>query len=504
MNSIRARLTLSYALALGGTLLVIGMVLWTVAVGAAARQQAVRVGQVADLAARLVRATTSADTLVIAGAGAVGAPAGTGGRPPAGGTTAPQPPGSRQPALRGRSLLQHLPGYIIVADSVRVLYASPLVLALSENDRSALTRQALRFTPAEPAVRLQLEAVTLLLVAEFGAAGTGIPGFRVVAGEASSALGVLRWEIFSPVLIALPLLFALSLFVSWAAAGRALAPVDRLITELEAIKDGRSLHRRLHVESEDNEIDRLAGTINSMIARLEASFAALRRFTADASHELKTPLTVLRADIERAMQAQHVSYEQLPSLEEALAETARMANLVDSLLTLARADEGRYDIHRESVALEPMVREIHETALILGEEAGVKVELAHVEPLTVQGDPVRLRQLYLNVVTNALKYTPRAGTVTLALEARGDQAAFSVHDTGHGIAAADLPFIFDRFWRADLARGRSSERGGFGLGLAISQWIAHAHGGAITVASRLGRGSTFTVTLPLAGTVSAH
>jgi two-component system OmpR family sensor kinase len=484
MNSIRARLTLSYALALGATLLIIGMVVWTTAVGAAARAQALRVAQVAELAARLVRGSAVADTMVIGVDSAAGGAAGTPGTP-------------RQPALRARPLLANLPGYLVVADSARILYASPLVLALTEKDRSALTRQVLRFTPAEPAVRVQLDSVTLVLVAEFGAAGTGIPGFRAVAGESSSALTFLRWELFAPILIALPLLFVVALSAAWAAAGRALAPVDRLISDLEAIKDGRSLHRRLPVESEDNELDRLAQTINSMIARLEASFAALRRFTADASHELKTPLTVLRADIERAMQAQHVSYEQLPSLEEALAETARMANLVDSLLTLARADEGRYDIHREPVSLEPMVREVFETALILGEESGVAVALAVVEPLHVQGDPVRLRQLFLNLVTNALKYTPRDGTVTLALEQRGEQAAFSVHDTGHGIAAADLPFIFDRFWRADLARGRSSERGGFGLGLAISQWIAHAHGGAISVASRLGRGSTFTVTLPL-------
>lgn len=493
MNSIRARLTLSYALALGGTLLIIGMVVWTTAVGAAARAQALRVAQVAQLAARLVRGA-AADTVVIDAdsAGAARRPA------RAAASAAPAPP-----ALRARPLLANLPGYLIVADSARILYASPLVLALTEKDRSALTRQVLRFTPAEPAVRVQLDSVTLVLVAEFGAAGTGIPGFRVVAGESSAALTFLRWELFAPVVIALPLLFVLALAAAWAAAGRALAPVDRLISDLEAIKDGRSLHRRLPVESEDNELDRLAQTINSMIARLEASFAALRRFTADASHELKTPLTVLRADIERAMQAQHVSYEQLPSLEEALAETARMANLVDSLLTLARADEGRYDIHREPVALEPIVREVYETALILGEESGVTVELAVVDALQVQGDPVRLRQLFLNLVTNALKYTPREGTVTIALERRGDQAAFSVHDTGHGIAAADLPFIFDRFWRADFARGRSSERGGFGLGLAISQWIAHAHGGAISVASRLGRGSTFTVTLPLGATPAA-
>jgi two-component system OmpR family sensor kinase len=482
VNSIRARLTLSYALTAGGMLLVLGMVLWTVAVEAADRAQALRVSQVAELAGQVVRAATTADPIVVSRDSVQG--------------------GGRGLASRARPMLENLPGYIIVAsaprpDSVRVLYASALVAALTNKDRSALFRQVGRFTREGPAARVSLDSVTLLLVAGEGVAGTGIPDLRIVAGESSAALSFLRWELFAPVVVILPVLFVILVVISWAAAGRALAPVDRLITDLEAIQDGRSLHRRLPVESEDNELDRLSGTINSMISRLEASFAALRRFTADASHELKTPLTVLRADIERAMQTQHVSYEQLPSLEEALAETARMANLVDSLLTLARADEGRYDIHREPVALEPIVREVFETALILGENSGVKVDLAVVEGMTVQGDPVRLRQLFLNLATNALKYTPRDGSVTLALEHRGEHAAFSVHDTGHGIAAADLPFIFDRFWRADLVRSRSSERGGFGLGLAISQWIAHAHGGSISVASRLGRGSTFTVTLPI-------
>jgi signal transduction histidine kinase len=181
-----------------------------------------------------------------------------------------------------------------------------------------------------------------------------------------------------------------------------------------------------------------------------------------------------------------------------------MADLGDSLLTLARYDEGRFDLHREALELEAIVRDVYETALILGEAAQVRIAMPALEPATVLGDAARLRQLFLNLVTNAIKYTPAGGTVELSVRRAEDTVAFAVRDTGIGIAAADLPYIFDRFWRADRARSRRAagehgEGGGFGLGLAISQWIAQAHGGALTVVSRLTRGSTFTVTLPLVG-----
>jgi two-component system sensor histidine kinase BaeS len=156
------------------------------------------------------------------------------------------------------------------------------------------------------------------------------------------------------------------------------------------------------------------------------------------------------------------------------------------------------------VELGPLIRDVYETAVILGEAAGLRVAMPVCEETTVMGDRPRLRQLFLNLVTNAIKYTPRGGDVEISLRRAGDVATVSVRDTGIGIAAADLPYIFDRFWRADRVRSRSGERGGFGLGLAISQWIAQAHGGALTAASRLTRGSVFTVTLPIAPTQTAE
>lgn len=476
MTSIRARLTASYVVALTATLVVFAAIVWSATQAEATRTLQRQAGTIAELAARVVQQRPDDRSVVITTDSLVG----------------------RQLVVGVRRLLDALPGYVVITDSTRVLYASPSVTRLHVDDRSRLVAAAFRRTPEAPAAVVLMDSTANVQVfARFTTPSEVNPVVRVVAGESVVGTAFRDSSLRVPILILLPLILLLSSAVSFLLAGHALMPVGRLINDLEAIQDGRSLHRRLPVESDENEIDRLSHTLNAMMSRLETSFAALRRFTADASHELKTPLTVLRADIERAMQSPNVAEDQLPALEEALAETARMADLVESLLTLARADEGRFDLYREDVALEPIVREVLETAVILGEESGVRVALETADAVHVEGDPVRLRQLFLNLVTNAVKYTPRDGLVTIALEHRGDHVAFVVQDTGVGIAAADLPYIFDRFWRADRVRSRTGERGGAGLGLAIAQWIAHAHGGFISVGSRLGRGSTFTVQLPL-------
>ena len=413
-----------------------------------------------------------------------------------------------QPDLR--TTLEPQPGYFLVLDAQnRLLYSSSSVRLLPPDEQAEIQDLGIDLDLTREGVLVPLPDSILggrmLLVARADSALQPNVS-RVIAGLPTVHADVAPQLLLGTMFLIAPLALLISVALAYMMTAGAFRPVDRLINEVEAISDGRSLHRRVPTDEADEELARLSDTLNRMIGRLQTSFGALRRFTADASHELKTPLTVVRADVERAMHPKASSHERAQALEEAMQEIARMSDLVDSLLTLARADEGRFDLHREPIQLEPLVRDVFETAVILGEDAGVSVSLPLVEDAVVLGDATRLRQLFLNLITNAIKYTPRGGHVEITLSLRNNnEIGFAVRDTGVGIAAADLPHVFDRFWRADRARSRRgadgrgvADRTGFGLGLAISQWIAQAHAGTLTAQSRLGRGSTFTVLLPIA------
>jgi two-component system, OmpR family, sensor kinase len=394
--------------------------------------------------------------------------------------------------------LDAVPGYIIVVDTMgRAMYRSPSVLRLRPNDMTTLQEQLGDLPRSGEALIFELDSLQekLLFVSRSVAEAPGGVS-RIASGAvATRATTIPREYLFNALIIA-PIVIIVAGTLAFLYFGRTQQQLAQITNEVAAITDGRSLHRRLALSDESTDFADLVATLNAMIGRLETSFGALRRFTADASHELKTPLAVLRADVERAMMTVNQT-ERMVALEESLQEVRRMTDLVESLLTLARADEGRFDIHREPVELQPLVQEVFETALILGEAQGVTVNLPFTADVVVLADRTRLRQLFLNLVTNAIKYTPAGGKVELGVGRHPDNVTFAVRDTGIGIAAADVPHIFERFWRADRVRSRMSERGGFGLGLAISQWIAQAHGGTLTASSRLGRGSLFTVTLPL-------
>src|SRR5256714_4194369 len=397
--------------------------------------------------------------------------------------------------------LQSVPGYIVVVDTAgRAVYRSPEVMRLQGTDMATVQTQLADLPKSGEALIFSLDSLQeKVLFVSHTLMGNPAGLSRIASGAIATRASAIPPEDTFDGLGIVPLIITGAGAGAFLFLGRTQRQLAEITNEVSAITDGRSLHRRLALSEETTDFANLVTTLNAMIGRLETSFAGLRRFTADASHELKTPLAVLRADVERAMTDPSAQTERMVALEEALQEVRRMTDLVESLLTLARADEGRFDLHREPVELEPLVQEVYETALILGEAQGVTVNLPFTADAVVMGDRTRLRQLFLNLVTNAIKYTPAGGKVDIGLGRQPDHRTFAVRDTGIGISAADFPHIFERFWRADRVRSRMSERGGFGLGLAISQWIAQAHGGSLTASSRLGRGSLFTVTLPLSG-----
>jgi signal transduction histidine kinase len=395
--------------------------------------------------------------------------------------------------------LESLRDYLVVADTAGD------VLALSDEARELPASDLQRLTALLDSLRLPKGAGNVELSPPAGSArylAVRVEGAGPEVGGVLVATSV-RKVPFGPsallrsMLLIAPLILLAAALVGYWLAGTTLRPMRGIMDEVEAISDGRSLHRRVAVPLSGDEMARLALTVNGMLARLEQSFASLHRFTADASHELKTPLMVLRAGVERALIHPGVPAEILQSLDETLAQINQMSEMVENLLTLARADEGRAPLAVEEVDLRELLGDVVETAGMLGESAGITVSSTLPEhEVRLAVDRHRIREMLLNLITNAIKYTPRGGRVWLTLAEENGEAVLTVRDSGIGIAPGDLPHIFERFWRADPARSRTGDRPGTGLGLAITKWIAEAHGGSITVQSRPGRGSVFTVRLP--------
>ena len=275
-------------------------------------------------------------------------------------------------------------------------------------------------------------------------------------------------------------------------ARQALRPIDEITQTALEISRAEDLGRRLEGARPQDEVGRLASTFNEMLERLEKVFRTQQRFIADVSHELRTPLTTVRGnlDILRRMETddQALTRESLRAIED---ETARMSRLVNDLLLLAQADAG-VKLEREPVEMDTLLLEVYRQARDMAD--GVEVVLGHEDQAMVLGNADRLRQLLLNLMDNALKYTPAGGKVTLSLYREDDWVKLMVSDTGIGIPPSDLPHICERFSGVDKARSR--QKGGTGLGLSIVKWIAEAHGGRVAVESQLGKGSTFIVWLP--------
>jgi two-component system, OmpR family, sensor kinase len=479
VRTIRGRLAASYAVALAGTMFVFAAVVYLVQRGENLAELDARAQLESNLiAATLTEAYGARGTLVV--------------EDPRTGRSVLAPEVS--PFLEG------VPGYVVVvASDGGVLHLSPDARALPYGSLVRILTVVFGADSAAGFGVLDLGAPVGQLryyVRPVDRAGPEISAVFSAASTATAVIGPRR--LLLVILLLSPLILLASGLIGYLLAGRTLQPLQGIVDEVEAITDGRSLHKRLAPLATGDELARLTDTVNQMLARLERSFAALRRFTADASHELKTPLTVLRSGLERALTHPRTAPEVMGVLDETLREANGMTEIIESLLVLARADEGRAPLHRERFDLRELLAEIAETGGLLGEEADVAVRVSMPgAPTELHADRMRIRQLLLNLLTNAIKYTPAGGRVDIRTELVRHELSIEIRDTGVGIAPGDLPHIFDRFWRADVARARTGTRAGVGLGLAIGKWIAEAHGGTISVSSRPGKGTTFTVRLPV-------
>jgi two-component system, OmpR family, heavy metal sensor histidine kinase CusS len=282
-------------------------------------------------------------------------------------------------------------------------------------------------------------------------------------------------------------------------ARRVLRPVKTMTRAANQITADR-LSQRVEVDNPDDELGALAQTLNRMIERLERSFMEIRLFTADASHELRTPLTAIRTEAEVALSKLPAGHEHQQLLASILEESDRLARLTDQLLTISREDAGVARQIRERVDLTALVKGVAETMRVLAESKSLRLQIDESGLVEIQADGARLRQVFFNLIDNAIKYTPEGGTIAIRIEPIDGTARVIVKDSGIGIAAEHLPRVFDRFYRVDKARSR--EQGGTGLGLTIVRSIVVAHSGKIELVSPPGQGTTCTVTLPIEPVVS--
>ncbi len=307
--------------------------------------------------------------------------------------------------------------------------------------------------------------------------------------------GVLR-AFTSVLLLSTPFILALATVCGLWLGRRALAPVARIADDARAITES-NLSARLAVPDSKDELQQLSETLNEMLDRIEQSFTRTRQFTADASHELRAPMTLIYTAAEYSLRRERSREELVDSMQKILREARRTTALVDDLLLVARGDAGKETAELEWMDAGPLLRDLAEQAAAIAAVKGVQVRLQlEVEPLPVRANEVKLRRLLLILLDNALKFTPSGGIVTLGGGNDATDVTISVTDTGGGISPDDLPHIFERFWRADKVRTR--EAGGTGLGLTIAKQIAEQHGASLGVQSEVGHGSVFTVRLPKA------
>ncbi len=275
--------------------------------------------------------------------------------------------------------------------------------------------------------------------------------------------------------------------------GRELAPLRVITDAADQVNRADDLSRRIPYDGDpDNEIGQLVTAFNQTFERLEVLFTSQQRFIADVSHELRTPLTVIKGNVDLMRRMKSLDEESLTSIDQ---EASRMTRMVTDLLLLAKAEAGQLPLTKSNVELDALLLEVfQEMRVLAGNKVHIKVN--EIDQIQLHADRDRLKQVLLNLIANAIQYTPQGGEVFLSLARVGEQARLIVRDTGPGIPSEDLPYIFERFYRAEKSRTRAAT-GGFGLGLSIAHWIVDQHGGRIEVRSQEGKGTTFAIWLPL-------
>ena len=303
-------------------------------------------------------------------------------------------------------------------------------------------------------------------------------------------------------LLGFPIAVLLAGVGGYALARKALAPIDSMAVQAKKISADK-LGDRLSIENSEDELGKLGTVFNAMLGRLQAAFDQLRRFTADASHELRTPLTAIRSVGEVALQDQRSPAEYRDVIGSMLEEVDRLTRLAESLLALSRADAGHVPLQREDISLVHLAKEASSVVEVLAEEKRQQIDVQGEAYLLVSVDRLILRQAVVNLLDNAIKYSPAGSRILVRVQRGGEKQVFlDVIDQGPGIPSEHQAHVFDRFYRVDKARTR--EWGGAGLGLSISRWAVEALGGDITLRSKDGQGSTFRVSLPVANDSPAN
>lgn len=302
-----------------------------------------------------------------------------------------------------------------------------------------------------------------------------------------------RSNLLSVLVFATALGIAIAAIASRETVGQLIAPLDAITAAADQINRADDLSRRVPYEGPpEDEVGQLVHAFNQTLERLEVLFASQQRFLADVSHELRTPLTVIKGNVDLMRRMKEFDPEMLDSIEQ---ESGRLTRLVLDLLLLAKAETGQIPLNKSAVEFDSLLLEVFNEMRVLA-GGRVQLKLMEIDQLQVHGDRDRLKQVLINLIANAIKFTPTGGEVFLSLSRSSDHAKVIVRDTGPGIPADDLPYIFERFYRAEKSRTRSAASG-FGLGLSIAHWIVEQHGGRIEVNSQEGKGTTFAIWLPL-------